>query len=140
MKFRALHTSLLSLWLAVYLFAGVELPQGFVMCLGVDGHLAVEATGEGGRCGAELSVQGIADALINTNADHCGPCLDLTVVLSTIAPGPSSPRHLVLSSQAALPVHPVPAVVRLGFQSGFLPHFPSNTSFLLSLRSTVLLI
>ena len=140
------NTFLVHLALVAYLVAGVVNLSEVVLCLGDDGHIAVERATLDGSC--ETAVLPSALALTRGDADvsflcHCGPCVDVT--LATI--DAASTRVLSLQDVAPqlqlvalhlpsflLPIEP-PATKR---PAAFLA--PPAVSALTSLRSVILLI
>jgi hypothetical protein len=67
-------------------FAGVE--DGVVLCVGEDGHVAVENVGPEG-CGEVL--EAVLDAqsvlAIASSTSHCGPCVDVALSASSATGG-----------------------------------------------------
>ncbi len=141
--------------LCAVLLAGLLTGQGilrdFVLCLGTDGHVALElATGPGGTCETrssqepvrgELSLQWASD---NRLGQHCGPCEDF--ILARTSPTYSEPSRFQFSVSAASQ-EPLAAV----FQSSAahsrsvkpldrFHHRGPLPSSLIALRSTILLI
>ncbi len=75
MKNRLQHIGLI-VWLLVYMpFAQATFGQA-VLCLGADGHVALESTGTDGVCHDEAHLASVLDQSCLT-VDHCGACLDL---------------------------------------------------------------
>lgn len=75
MQTRFRHIGLI-IWLLVYMpFAQATFGQA-VLCLGTDGHVALENTDSDGACHDESH---LSDALDQDciGKDHCGACLDL---------------------------------------------------------------
>lgn len=75
------HWSMVSLLLLAYCSFGLLGPQGLVLCLGQDGHVAVEA-----YCGVvdALPEVGNNDYLadeIHVDDSHCGSCSDAALIL-----------------------------------------------------------
>ena len=89
------------------------------LCVGMDGHVAVE-TGENGACGELAAEVGPSSAAFTAghggdSDDHCGPCvdtpLDLTAIVSvSTAKSASSLTHLPLGYLPSLT--PLPVLVR----------------------------
>jgi hypothetical protein len=71
-------------------FAGVE--DGVVLCVGEDGHVAVENVGPEG-CGEvfEAVLEAVVDAqsvlAIASSTSHCGPCVDVALSASSATGG-----------------------------------------------------
>ena len=118
--------------------------QGAVLCVGSDGHVALESAVPDGDCGSSSQFeQQEAAAIIGAlnTSDHCGPCLDVGVPGETrpfTSPGQNRSQHLqphppaLVSSLTAYSERP-PGTASL--------HSPSCLSVpLKSLRSVVLLI
>ena len=72
--------------LFIFFLIGQGSLPGFVLCLGADGHVAVEATHEK-RCGSPSNVTpreptpNLSMFEAPKTFDHCGPCLDLPVLV-----------------------------------------------------------
>lgn len=88
------------LWLCVPLLL-VAPGTGWVLCVGLDGHLALERGG--GRCGqpAEPTAAPL----------HCGACLDLPLPAGTLTPlgGPLFPPDTGAAAEGEAPT-PAPAL------------------------------
>ena len=136
--------------LLVGALTGQSMLQDFVLCLGADGHVAVEAgTGPGGTCEtlSAAQKQGWSTTELRLGApasgSHCGPCRDLAIVQADSM----YMRHplLQIDLPAFSPLRPI-----LYTPSGINPRsfhalYPSHTlsaasSSLTYLRSTILLI
>lgn len=75
MKNRIQHIGLI-VWLLIYVpFAQTIFGQA-VLCLGTDGHVALENVGADGVCHDEPHIADMLDQ-DSLTVDHCGPCLDL---------------------------------------------------------------
>lgn len=66
-----------------FLFAHSGLP-GYVLCIGSNGHVAMEASIDQGNCNDRDSYSGSArvgdvDAIENAASTHCGPCVDVSL-------------------------------------------------------------
>ena len=146
MKLNRRNTFLVYLALVAYLVAGVINLNEVVLCVGDDGHVAVERATISGSC--KNAAVPSALALTSGDADvpsscHCGPCVD--VALATI----DAVSTRVLSLQDATPQI---QLVALHLPSFLLPIeppatkrpaalvAPSAVSALTSLRSVILLI
>ena len=83
---------------------------GTVLCIGADGHIAVEVA-QNGRCGS-LSTpvpprEHITKMLPST--DHCGPCIDVSLSTSNIDDQP------LLSAPSSLPKLEAPVLALVAF-------------------------
>ncbi len=110
--------------------------QGAVLCLGADGHMAVEP----GPCGEESEWPG--DSRVDDGAcraPDCGPCIDLPLISTTTAAGrletPPAPALLPGLLPAGAAERPLPCVARHVYES---PPYPDPV--LLSISTLVLLI
>ena len=138
-----------SLWLLTYLVIGQGALQSFVLCFGVDGHIAVESAPAGTGCGPFLNMASQGASSLSSIKDsgplywHCGPCLDLSItsgnsylpVYSVQDRVPQVESLLLAVSLSPLSTHAeiLPEVL--------LPQaLSADRSFLVSLRSVVLLI
>ena len=75
MKNRFQHIGLI-VWLMIYMpFAQATFGQA-VLCLGADGHVALENTSADGACHEDVHLADVLDEDCVT-VDHCGTCLDL---------------------------------------------------------------
>ena len=85
-KYLALFVGLL-----VFLFTGQSGVQGYVWCLGEDGHTALEYV-ENNSCASAPTEDCHADEALAhddlAQEDHCGPCLDIAASLEA-----TSSRH-----------------------------------------------
>ena len=62
-------------------------PRGFVLCLGQDGHVAVEAAATGVACGVVYSASEMGEQpsmLKGLQVDHCGSCRDTALCLDVV--------------------------------------------------------
>lgn len=136
--------SIIIVLLSVFLLTPGQM-IGTVLCIGADGHIAVEVA-ENGRCGS-LSTpvppprEHITKMLPST--DHCGPCVDVSLSTSNIDDQP------LLSAPSSLPKleAPVLALVALAVsvssespQTYFVLQPPPLASPLIALRTVVLLL
>jgi hypothetical protein len=117
---------------------------GTVLCIGKDGHMALEVAKQG-RCGTfstpALSHEQITKALPST--DHCGPCVDVSLSADSLddqqqLATPSSLPRNEASVLALVPV--VIAVYTEPIQSHFALQPPSFPSTLTALRTVILLV
>ena len=81
--------------LLVFILTGQSGVQGYVWCLGEDGHAALEYA-ENDSCSPEVTAQNHCSAeqgiALEDHAqeDHCGPCLDIPATLEV-----TSSRHKI---------------------------------------------
>jgi hypothetical protein len=73
-----------------------------VLCFGADGHFALEMAHQG-RCqdGADEhghSRQGVAEVLASSDADCCGPCVDVSLSSDTMSQPITEVRHSLTAS------------------------------------------
>lgn len=87
--------------------------HGYVLCLGEDGHVAMEikAVGSCGPGTQDSTCEVITETPITIDQDHCPPCLDVTtshgVALKRDGQGPDIPPMPVASFAAPIAVPPV---------------------------------
>lgn len=134
------------IWLLIYLIIIPMQLSDYVLCIGADGHVALEAS-TNGRCidahtcdpeHAELTITGAA-----TEEDHCGSCIDLAIFVPL-----NTELYLVPTNDGSIPpivslfallTHPKRASAILS-----VTHSRHTLSFinptLTSLRTTTLLI
>jgi len=138
--------SMVSLLLLACCSFGLLGPQGLVLCLGQDGHVAVEAASMGAYCGVVYDQPEVgrdhSASEIRVDENHCGSCSDSVLILDAIRT--ESNRDLVYSVPISNPVI-IPGMDHLVFDT-----FPtqarrvsiqdSTTAFPSFLRSTILLI
>ncbi len=134
------------------LLTGQDMLGDFVLCLGTDGHAALEpATGPGGTCETrsvqdpdrELSLRWSPDN--RSLGQHCGPCEDF--ILARASRTYSEPSRLQFSlgaaSQVGMPLavlHVSAAHSRSVKPLDRFHHRAPLSSSLIALRSTILLI
>jgi len=75
-----------SLLLVMYCTIGFIGPQGFVLCLGQDGHIAIESASIGVDCGFDSDQSAVAERPhlakdIRVPESHCGSCSDAALGL-----------------------------------------------------------
>jgi len=120
----------------IYLIAGGSLPSGLALCLGYDGHMAIETLGQGGCApGLENDVSCSGEAV--DPCDPCGRCIDIVPYSS------SAVFKLTFSSLLVVAYSRIPAGVRDSAIPSFRtipPDVPLSVPSLVSLRTTVLLI
>ncbi len=89
--------STVSLLLLAYCSFGLMGPEGLVLCLGQDGHVAVEAAPSGIYCGFVADTSEVGEQLrladMQTPESHCGVCRDTALLLDSVRVG--SKRDLV---------------------------------------------
>lgn len=140
----------IAILLVAYQVASVTALDSLVLCLGTDGHIALEALVDEGSCesvspGTAVHLRGPASAMSdNGDGSHCGPCRDVDFRLGTAEQTPSRDRMLELSALfAGASPDSLPSPKRLqvcGMASDRLrlPDLTGSTPNLL--RSTILLI
>lgn len=146
-KYISFRPLFLGLILLVYLSNGLVCSENFVLCVGRDGHVEIEATSYEGHCGPERGPGTNAPLLIlgsRSISSHCGPCVDIaldtldTLPFTTLSkdqtPQAQGPEYRLLS--IGLTKIQVPLLNR--HQLAFTPLHKHAS--LLALRSTVLLI
>ena len=135
-------------WLFSVLFISQGPLPNFVLCIGADGHIKVEAA-DRGRCASfpTETEQKTSDFLstygLLTHQDHCGSCLDLPIFISSADEQCLTPIQPVMpqSSRAAISASPsqsLCATTTIGNSSSYFPPLINPT--LASLRTITLLI
>ena len=122
-------------------------PQGFVLCLGQDGHIEVETALTGTSCGVALSSASQENERTSRGAglqvpgDHCGPCNDTALALDTFR---LEPKHDLTDLAGNLIFMAAPGFYRTlhaFYTEGYsLSGRDAIASFPLFLRTTILLI
>jgi hypothetical protein len=140
MKMKALRQLFAIISLLAFLLTGQASAFGFVLCLGDDGHAALEyaldeACGEGPdeRSGEPACGLSAID-------EHCGPCLDLDPSLHAASVRPQD--HLKfppITMPAVMPASPVPVFVRVHIANLYPQPPPQISQAILFLRTVVLL-
>ena len=146
-KFDKSHTgTFISLAVPLILLLQISLP-GVVLCIGSDGHAALESYSEGlcneitskpeSQHNSNLSFQ----TLNSSNNQHCGSCVDIPI-------SDNNTKNKVISSNDLMPeidmhalaVYQLTPQVPLEISShhSLVYELPSNISFLDSLHTTVL--
>ena len=99
------------IWLLIYLILIPMQLSDYVLCIGADGHVALEVS-TNGRCtdthAADSEHAAVTIARTTTEADHCGPCIDLAIFvpLNTqlyILPANDGSTHTTVSLFTRLP-------------------------------------
>ena len=138
--------------LLVCILTGQGMLHNMVLCLGDDGHVAVEASaGPGQTCAASPAAgapqHGQVECLSSSALSrlHCGPCQDVSLSPTDglyVRSYPADPKsaRTELSAQSALPVLVATSVLKPGRRPCAPPRGPAFTSAPLHLRSTLLLI
>jgi hypothetical protein len=142
---RIFQTPALSIWLSAFFLLSAGTPQGSTLCLGLDGHLTIEAAGETGRCDTDSWPGFFSHTEITpgeSDREHCGPCLDLTVSILTSRTSEVSSQPSPVVGYVIYEIDPdvagpfsVYEHKRNSYQNP-----PSQHSLLAALRSTILLI
>jgi hypothetical protein len=114
-----------------------------VICLGDDGHVAIEM-GRGGTC-AELNHENSPDCQLSEVPHcHCGPCIDIPFGTELVEAKQASIERLVLQTNLLVPLAVVgnaPNYIEQATISTFpIPPPIYHNQYLLSLRTIVLLI
>lgn len=146
-KFNRSHTrTYCSIVLPLILLLQISLP-GVALCIGYDGHTALESYSDGLCNESNLYTESQNDSdyyLENhnpTNDQHCGSCIDIPI-------SDKNTEYKVISSNDLMPeidIHQF-AVYQITTQVSFetsnnillVPEFPSKISFLESLHTTVI--
>jgi hypothetical protein len=133
--------SVVTVLLLFFLLPGQAM--GVVLCVRADGQMAVEAS-QHGRCRSHAASVAHREQAVpaSSDTDHCGPCIDVTLVTSN-----TDDRQL-MTAPRLLPTLDAPALAAMLFfvpaDAGALsPPFvlrpPIFSSTLLALRTVVLL-
>lgn len=80
---------MVSLLLLTYCGIGLIGPQGLVLCLGQDGHVAVEAAPMGIYCGVAYDESEVGEKThltgdIQVHESHCGSCDDTALAFDSV--------------------------------------------------------
>ena len=134
------HVNILLICLLIY-FAVIPMQlSNYVLCIGEDGHIEVEAATHG-RCCPDARA---AHTEIATEQDHCGACVDLPIFSSL-----NTEQYVVSSEHAAAHDSVCTSAVLITHQPGVSPtltvpslltHPPFINPKLISLRTVILLI
>ncbi len=90
--------------LLLLLLTGPSGVQGYVWCLGEDGHAAFEEASSG-LCGPSSHHDHAAEAAApEVDTDHCGPCLDLSIGPDATSRRLQEPLALALVAVASPPL------------------------------------
>jgi len=141
------------LTLLAYLMIGFGITNSFVLCIGEDGHVAVEMISND-CCKGPLSISNqtshqseterqLAATNPSSDDDHCGSCIDLplTTGLSTVRP--DSPKIPSIQGQPIVSLDPGITLCSGSLSTITLPHSfsrPSKHPTLASLSTVILLI
>jgi hypothetical protein len=106
---------------AMLLILGLSgLGDGIVLCVGDDGHVAIEAVGlEGCAEGDESTTSPVPSFAPSSSSSHCGPCIDVALTSSAVAEGAKSAKRAT-ATVAQIPS----AVVRSP-----IPHLRASISY-----------
>jgi hypothetical protein len=111
------HRAIVTLVGAALLFAAGA-PEALVICVGEDGHAAIEVLATGacepcpGRMASEPPQAGHA---ADAGGDHCGPCVDMALLRYVVGKKLTSAKDQIEQAQAALQVLPPSADDLRGF-------------------------
>ena len=134
------------IWLLIYLTIIPMQLSNYVLCIGADGHVALEVSTHGCCTDTdtfhpeytEVTITGTA-----TEVDHCGSCIDLAIFVPlnaqlSLVPANDESIHPTVSVFALVTPSKSPsAILRLTHPQ----HFALSTNpTLISLRTTILLI
>jgi hypothetical protein len=116
---------------------------GVVLCVRADGQMAVEAAQQG-RCGSHAASVAHREHAVpaSSDTDHCGPCIDVTLVTSNTDDWQlmTAPRLLANLDAPALAAMPFFVPADAGALSPpFVLRPPIFSGTLLALRTVVLL-
>lgn len=140
------RVALLLSWLLIYLIIIPMQMSGYVLCIGADGHVALEAS-TNGHCtdihAPDLEHAEVTIAGTTPEADHCGACIDLAIFVPL-----DTQRSLIPTNDGAThpPVSTFALVTHQKGTATILPftHLQGRSPFinpiLISLRTTTLLI
>lgn len=135
-----------SIWLLIYLIIIPMQLSNYVLCIGADGHVALEVSTNGRCTDTHAFDSEHAEAIIAgdaTEEDHCGSCIDLAIFVPLNTELYLVPANNVLPHPTVSSFAPVPPQKRT---STILPltHLQDISPFtnptLRSLRTTTLLI
>lgn len=125
--------------LATFLFAGPGGASAYVLCIGGDGHTAIELD-HGGDCGRGASCPAPENAPPHCGAsdEHATPCTDIDHSFTSAAPREETPVLAVAAGMALAPA-PLPSLhPTLALHPTQVTASPPASSALLILRSTVI--
>ncbi len=144
---RRIRTSAIWISLLIYVLAGVVGAEAMVLCIGTNGHIAIEAL-SGGLCSESQDVSNgtASPSTINSpspSQDHCGPCVDFPILTGDGQPYLASVQYA--SAQNLSGLHAIsesPTVIFSDIATiNLLPvPPPSADTRLTSLRTVILLI
>jgi hypothetical protein len=131
--------------LGVYVAVTLGTPTDAVLCIGADGHVAVEPEGcrcgGGGTCGASCFPDGKAGERVGTAHEHHGcACIDIPLRGFHLHPPATSPARSGPSAPVAVPADTGTAEVTLVVAAVPLPPTVRGPPGLDRLRTVVLLI
>ncbi len=133
----------ISMWQFIFLYLLVSQvsPPGAVLCLGVDGHVALEMASKEAGCKPLLDIASrealnfLSVAGRYSDKGHCGPCTDISISVSSSNKSVVHSRDVDLQIQATtLEPNPTHSLFLMSVKEGFLPKPPpainQTTSFL----------
>lgn len=140
MKTRSFRQVFAIACLVVFLLSGQAGAFGLVLCLGDDGHAALEYA-FGDACGDEPKERSGEPAFgLSVEDEHCGPCLDLDPSLHAASVRPQD--HLKfppIPMPAVMPASPAPVFVRVHIAHLYPQPPPQISQTILFHRTVVLL-
>ena len=134
------------IWLLIYLIIIPMQLSNYVLCIGTDGHVALEVS-VNGRCtdthAFDLEHTEVTIAGTTTEEDHCGSCIDFAIFVSLnaqlyLVPANDGSIHPTVSSFACVTHQKSTSAILPLTHSEHLSPFINPT--LISLRTTILLI
>ena len=142
-KFRTLKFLSVCVSILIYFFIPVIGADQFVLCLGSDGHAAVEPARNGLCCSTSRAYpsHGLSFETVSSEAaDHCGTCFDIPLsnYFHHVLPAPNPPPGFkVIEMPASLSVTATCANLQRG---DFLDLSPPLTPLILNALRTVILL
>ncbi len=119
--FKKKHSKMILLLIIYLLFLPLLNVQGTVLCIGKDGHVALEKASSGFECGSILNDQQLnnfRNPEFNSESNiadtrHCGDCKDIAISKS------EKDQHLVsvYDLQVEKDVYKLPVIISAGYES-----------------------
>lgn len=94
--------------LAVHFFIMHSWLPGYVLCIGTDGHVAVESSSDQANCNDPESLPSHTEteiSIVLSNAfaaEHCGPCVDVTLRSNCDDKAPNQQKNSALQALLSL--------------------------------------